>query len=111
MGHGPNVDRRNNAQTSLVRSYDHWSLLGEVRNRLICTRIESGTGCYGRTELNLRDLRTWVCVMGSLAHARNVGPRYYHYRTTRGGATPMRPPSRAESIFIMCNNEAILSIP
>ena len=88
MGHGPNVDRRNNAQTSLVRPYDHWSLRGEVRNRLICTRIESGTDRYGRTELNLRDLRTWVWAMGPVAHLRNVGPRQCQDRTTRRGATP-----------------------
>ena len=88
MGHGPNVDRRKNAQTSLVRPYDHWSLRGEVRNRLICTRIESGTGCYGRPELDLRDLRTWVWAMGPVAHLRNVGARYDHYGTTRGDATP-----------------------
>ena len=59
-----------------------------VLNRLICTRIESGTDRYGRTELNLRDLRTWVWAMGPVAHLRNVGPRQSQDRTTRGGATP-----------------------
>ena len=54
MGHGPDVDRRESAQTSLVRPYRPLVADGEVRNRLICTRIESDTIRYGRTGLNLR---------------------------------------------------------
>ena len=43
---------------------------------------------HGRTELDLGDPTTWAWAMGSVAHARNVGPRSDHYRTTRGGVTP-----------------------
>ena len=88
MGHGPNVHRRECAQTSLVRPYRPLVARPGVLNRLICTRIEPGTKRYGRTELNLRVPHTWMWAMGPVAHLRNVGPRYDHYRTTRGGATP-----------------------
>ena len=54
MGHGPNVHRRESAQTSLVRPYRPLVARVGVLNRLICTRIEPGTERYGRTGLNLR---------------------------------------------------------
>ena len=57
MGHGPNVHRRESAQTSLVRPYRPLVARSGVLNRLICTSIESGTERYGRTELDLRVLR------------------------------------------------------
>ena len=59
-----------------------------VQILLICTRTERDTECYGRTELDLRDPTTPAWAMGPVAHARNVGPRSDHYRTTRGGVTP-----------------------
>ena len=66
---------RGTRRFSPVRPYRPLVARSGVLNRLICTRIESGTECYGRTELNLRDLRTWVWAMGPVAHLRNVGPR------------------------------------
>ena len=54
MGHGANVHRRESAQTSLVRPYRPLVTRATMLNSLICTRIESGTKRYGRTELNLR---------------------------------------------------------
>ena len=88
MGHVTNVHRRESAQTSLVRPCRPLVARPGVLNRLICTRIEPGTERYGRTELNLRVPRTWMWAMGPIAHARDVGPRYDHYHTTREGAAP-----------------------
>ena len=59
-----------------------------VQILLICTRTERDTECYGSTELDLRDPTTPAWAMGPVAHARNVGPRSGHYRTTRSGVTP-----------------------
>ena len=55
---------------------------------LICTRPEGDTVHQGHTELDLGDPTTQAWAMGPVAHARNVGPRSGHYRTTRKGATP-----------------------
>ena len=55
---------------------------------LICTRIEGDTVHHGRTELDLGDPTTQAWAMGPVAHLRDVGPRFGHYRTTRSGVTP-----------------------
>ena len=44
--------------------------------------------CYGPVELYIGDPTAWVWAMGPVAHARNVGSRSDHYRTTRGDAAP-----------------------
>ena len=88
MGYGHDVTCRKPAHASLVRPYQPVPRSGWVLNQQICTPFERGTEHYGRTELDIRDPRTSVWAMGPLAHARNVGSRYDHYRTTRRGATP-----------------------
>ena len=88
MGHGHDVACRKPAHASLVRPYQPVPRSGWVLNQLICTPFERGAGGHGRTELDLRATCTWAWDMGPLAHARNVGSRYDHYRTTRRGATP-----------------------
>ena len=59
-----------------------------VQILLICTRTERDAADHGHTELDLGDPTTWVWAMGPVAHAREVGPRSDHYRTTREGVTP-----------------------
>ena len=88
MGCGPNVACRKPAHASLARPYQLVPCSGWVLNQQICTPFERGTEHYGRTELDIRDPRRSVWAMGPLAHVRNVGSRYDHYRTTRRGATP-----------------------
>ena len=79
---------RETRRFSPVRPHRPLVARATMLNSLICTRIEPGTKRYGRTGLNLRAPRTWARAMGPVAYLRNVGPRYDHYRTTRGGATP-----------------------
>ena len=88
MGCGHDVTCRKPAHASLVRPYQLVPRSGWVLNQLICALIERGARRYGQTELDIRDTRTSVWAMGPLAHARNVGSRYDHYRTTRRGDTP-----------------------
>ena len=88
MGCGRNVTCRKPAHASLVRPYRPVPCSGWVLNQQICTPFERGAKHYGRTELDIRDPRTSVWDMGPLAHIRNVGSRYGHYRTTRRGAAP-----------------------
>ena len=63
---------------------------------------------HGRTELDLGDPTTWVWATGPAAHARDVGPRSDHYRTTREGTAPrlgcidskIQPSSAREAVAI-----------
>ena len=88
MGREPSVHNEQGTTVAPVGRYSTGLCRIWVQILLICTRTEGDAAHHGHTELDLGDPTTQPWAMGPVAHARNVGPRYDHYRTTRGGATP-----------------------